>query len=175
MRPRQAADGAEFRTEGEEGVDDARDGGVEREGQPHAERGREQRLHQREAHDVRPGKAHEPDNAEHAALAPLYLGVKGVIAIGFARIHRANLINNGILPLCLEDEADYAALSLGDEVVIANVHEQIAAAARGEGVVLKCGEREIKVRMTITPRQRDILLAGGLLNYTREQAGKEDK
>ncbi len=112
---------------------------------------------------------------EHAALAPLYLGVKGVIAIGFARIHRANLINNGILPLCLEDEADYAALSLGDEVVIANVHEQIAAAARGEGVVLKCGEREIKVRMTITPRQRDILLAGGLLNYTREQAGKEDK
>jgi aconitate hydratase len=112
---------------------------------------------------------------EHAALAPLYLGVKGVIAIGFARIHRANLINNGILPLCLEDEADYAALSLGDEVVIANVHEQIAAAARSEGVVLKCGEREIKVRMTITPRQRDILLAGGLLNYTREQAGKEDK
>ena len=112
---------------------------------------------------------------EHAALAPLYLGVKGVIAIGFARIHRANLINNGILPLCLEDEADYAALSLGDDIVIANVHEQIAAAARGEGVVLKCGEREIKVRMTITPRQRDILLAGGLLNYTREQAGKEDK
>ena len=55
------------------------------------------------------------------------------------------------------------------------MHEQIAAAARGEGVVLKCGEREIKVRMTITPRQRDILLAGGLLNYTREQAGKEDK
>ena len=70
MRPRQAADGAEFRAEGEEGVDDARDGGVECEGQPHAERGREQRLHQREAHDVRPGKAHEPDNAEHAALAP---------------------------------------------------------------------------------------------------------
>ena len=112
---------------------------------------------------------------EHAALAPLYLGVKGVIALGFARIHRANLINNGILPLCLEDEADYAALAQGDEVVIENVHGQIAAAARGEGVVLKCGGREIKVRMTITPRQRDILLAGGLLNYTREQAGKEEE
>ena len=112
---------------------------------------------------------------EHAALAPLFLGVKGVIALGFARIHRANLINNGILPLCLEDEADYAALSQGDDIVIENVHEQIAAAAEGEGVVLKCGGREIKVRMTITPRQRDILLAGGLLNYTREQAGKEDK
>ena len=70
MRPRQAADGAEFRAEGEEGVDDARDGGAEREGQPHAERGCGQRLHQREAYDVRPGKAHEPDNAEHAALAP---------------------------------------------------------------------------------------------------------
>lgn len=105
----------------------------------------------------------------------MFLGVKGVIALGFARIHRANLINNGILPLCLEDEADYAALSQGDDIVIENVHEQIAAAVEGEGVVLKCGGREIKVRMTITPRQRDILLAGGLLNYTREQAGKEDE
>ena len=112
---------------------------------------------------------------EHAALAPLYLGVKGVIALGFARIHRANLINNGILPLCLEDESDYEALAEGDEVTIENVHAQIAAAARGEGVTLRCGGREIKVRMTITPRQRDILLAGGLLNYTREQAGKEDE
>lgn len=111
---------------------------------------------------------------EHAALAPLYLGVKGVVALGFARIHRANLINNGILPLCLEDEADYEALSLGDEITIDRVHEQIAAAARGEGVTLRCGDREIKVRMTITPRQRDILLAGGLLNYTREQSGKEE-
>lgn len=111
---------------------------------------------------------------EHAALAPLYLGVKGVVALGFARIHRANLINNGILPLCLENEADYAALSEGDEITIDRVHEQIAAAARGEGVTLRCGDREIKVRMTITPRQRDILLAGGLLNYTREQAGKEE-
>lgn len=109
---------------------------------------------------------------EHAALAPLYLGVKGVVALGFARIHRANLINNGILPLCLENETDYAALSEGDEITIDRVHEQIAAAARGEGVTLRCGDREIKVRMTITPRQRDILLAGGLLNYTREQAGK---
>ena len=111
---------------------------------------------------------------EHAALAPLYLGVKGVVALGFARIHRANLINNGILPLCLEDEGDYEALSLGDEITIDRVHEQIAAAARGEGVTLRCGDREIKVRMTITPRQRDILLAGGLLNYTREQAEKEE-
>ena len=111
---------------------------------------------------------------EHAALAPLYLGVKGVVALGFARIHRANLINNGILPLCLENEADYAALSEGDEITIDRVHEQVAAAARGEGVTLRCGDREIKVRMTITPRQRDILLAGGLLNYTREQAGKEE-
>ena len=111
---------------------------------------------------------------EHAALAPLYLGVKGVVALGFARIHRANLINNGILPLCLENEGDYEALSLGDEITIDRVHEQIAAAARGEGVTLRCGDREIKVRMTITPRQRDILLAGGLLNYTREQAGKEE-
>ncbi|HIS66555.1 MAG TPA: aconitate hydratase [Candidatus Scatomorpha merdipullorum] len=105
---------------------------------------------------------------EHAALAPLYLGVKAVLAKSFARIHRANLINNGILPLTFADAADYDAVSEGDEIVIAEAPAQIAAAAEGAAVTASIAGREVELRLDITPRQRDILLAGGLLNYTRE-------
>ena len=105
---------------------------------------------------------------EHAALAPLYLGVKAVLAKSFARIHRANLINNGILPLTFADSADYDAVSEGDEIVIADAPAQIAAAAEGGAVTASIAGREVELRLDITPRQRDILLAGGLLNYTRE-------
>ena len=105
---------------------------------------------------------------EHAALAPLYLGVKAVLARSFARIHRANLINNGILPLTFADAADYDAVSEGDEIVIADAPAQIAAAAEGGAVTASIAGREVGLRLDITPRQRDILLAGGLLNYTRE-------
>ena len=105
---------------------------------------------------------------EHAALAPLYLGVKAVLAKSFARIHRANLINNGILPLTFADAADYDAVSEGDEIVIAEAPAQIAAAAEGGAVTASIAGREVELRLDITPRQRDILLAGGLLNYTRE-------
>ena len=105
---------------------------------------------------------------EHAALAPLYLGVKAVLAKSFARIHRANLINNGILPLTFADAADYDAVNEGDEIVIADAPAQIAAAAEGGAVTASIAGREAELRLDITPRQRDILLAGGLLNYTRE-------
>ena len=105
---------------------------------------------------------------EHAALAPLYLGVKAVLARSFARIHRANLINNGILPLTFADAADYDAVNEGDEIVIAEAPAQIAAAAEGGAVTASIAGREVELRLDITPRQRDILLAGGLLNYTRE-------
>ena len=105
---------------------------------------------------------------EHAALAPLYLGVKAVLAKSFARIHRANLINNGILPLTFADAADCDAVSEGDEIVIAEAPAQIAAAAEGAAVTASIAGREVELRLDITPRQRDILLAGGLLNYTRE-------
>ena len=105
---------------------------------------------------------------EHAALAPLYLGVKAVLAKSFARIHRANLINNGILPLTFADSADYDAVSEGDEIVIAEAPAQIAAAAEGGAVTASIAGREVELRLDIAPRQRDILLAGGLLNYTRE-------
>lgn len=105
---------------------------------------------------------------EHAALAPLYLGVKAVLAKSFARIHRANLMNNGILPLEFLNDADYYAAQQGDEIVIENVPAQIAAAAEGKAVTVSVGGSTIEMKLDITARQRDILLAGGLLNYTRE-------
>ena len=102
---------------------------------------------------------------EHAALAPLYLGVKAVLVKSFARIHRANLINAGILPLEFADESDYDRIELGDSLVIENVREQIA---NGGDIVLKNKTKnaEITARCALTERQKAILLAGGLLNYT---------
>lgn len=118
------------------------------------------------------GNYGQGSSREHAALAPLYLGVKAVLAKSFARIHRANLMNNGILPLEFTDEADYDAIAPDDEIVIENAPAQIAAAAEGECVNVRAGGRELKMELVITPRQRDILLAGGLLNYTK--AHRED-
>ena len=105
---------------------------------------------------------------EHAALAPLYLGVKAVLAKSFARIHRANLLNNGILPLVFTSAEDYEAAAEGEEIVIAGAPGQIRAAAEGTPVTATLGGREVKLLLDITPRQRDILLAGGLLNYVRD-------
>ena len=105
---------------------------------------------------------------EHAALAPLYLGVKAVLAKSFARIHRANLLNNGILPLVFTSAEDYEAAAEGEEIVIAGAPGQIRAAAEGTPVTATLGGREVKLLLDITPRQRDILLAGGMLNYIRD-------
>lgn len=107
---------------------------------------------------------------EHAALAPLQLGVKSVLAKSFARIHMANLINNGILPLVFVNDWDYDSIQLGDEFAIKYVADQIKSAVDGQDVIvihLRTGE-EIRTRLNISTRQRDILLAGGLLNYTKE-------
>ncbi len=106
---------------------------------------------------------------EHAALAPLQLGIKAVIAKSFARIHMANLINNGILPLVFVNEWDYDNIKLEDELVISFAADQIKYAAKGQPVTVTCvrsGE-EIPTKLNISERQRDILLAGGLLNYTK--------
>jgi aconitate hydratase len=102
---------------------------------------------------------------EHAALAPLYLGVKAVLVKSFARIHRANLINAGILPLEFADEADYENIKLGDNLAIPNVREQIAAGGTIT-LVNKTNNTEIACKCALTDRQKEILLAGGLLNYT---------
>lgn len=104
---------------------------------------------------------------EHAALVPLYLGIKAVITKSFARIHCANLINAGILPLNFENEADYDKITQGDELNLPNIKEEIEA---GKPVVLKnltTGE-SYELKYDLSKRQKDIILAGGLLNYTRE-------
>lgn len=106
---------------------------------------------------------------EHAALAPLYLGVKAVLVKSFARIHRSNLINAGILPLTFVNESDYDKISLGDELVLPDVKKIIL---EGGGVVVEnvtTGEK-IMAKCELTGRTRDIILAGGLLNYTKENS-----
>ncbi|MEW6662441.1 MAG: aconitate hydratase [Bacillota bacterium] len=104
---------------------------------------------------------------EHAALAPLYLGIKGVFAISFARIHMANLINSGILPLTFYDRRDYDRLKCDDKLVITNLPEKVLG---GEALEVRniTGDYSFRVILSLSPRQRKILLAGGLLAYTKE-------
>ncbi len=104
---------------------------------------------------------------EHAALVPLYLGVKAVVAKSFARIHCANLANAGILPFTFKNEADYDSIDQMDELELPNIRTAIA---NGGKVILKNKTKgtEIALEPVLTERQRDLVLAGGLLNYTRE-------
>lgn len=105
---------------------------------------------------------------EHAALVPLYLGVKAVIAKSFARIHMANLINSGIIPFLFENEADYDRIDLGDELVIENIRTKIT---QGLPVVMhnKTKNIDIPLKVTFFERQIEIIAAGGMLNYTKQQ------
>ncbi|MBR7141886.1 MAG: aconitate hydratase [Clostridia bacterium] len=104
---------------------------------------------------------------EHAALVPLYLGIKGVIAKSFARIHRDNLINSGILPLTFAYESDYEKLSVYDEITIENAVEQVNA---GEIITLKNLTKgyEFECKLTLTARQKTFILAGGVLNSIKK-------
>ncbi len=103
---------------------------------------------------------------EHAALAPLYLGVKAIICKSFARIHRQNLINNGILPLEFVNEADYEKIAQGDSLVIANIRSivenggtiTVENKTKGESYEVKC---------ELSERGKGMILAGGLLNMTK--------
>ncbi|MDO5601260.1 MAG: aconitate hydratase [Oscillospiraceae bacterium] len=104
---------------------------------------------------------------EHAALVPLYLGIRAVIAVSFARIHKANLVNAGILPLEFADPADYEKISLGDELELTGILDgvengsiRLTNKANGETFPLQCA---------ISARQAAVIKSGGLLNYTREQ------
>ena len=103
---------------------------------------------------------------EHAALAPLYLGVKAVIVKSFARIHKANLVNAGILPLTFKNSEDYESISQGDELVFADLR---SAVANGKDIVIenKTSGNNIDLVCELSARDRDIILAGGLLDYTR--------
>ncbi len=103
---------------------------------------------------------------EHAALAPLYLGVKAVITKSFARIHMANLINAGIIPMTFANEADYDRIDANDELTIPNIAEQI----RNSDVIKVTNVTkgfDFECSVSFSDRQKEMLYAGGLLNYTK--------
>lgn len=103
---------------------------------------------------------------EHAALVPLYLGIRAVIAVSFARIHKANLVNAGILPLEFADPSDYEKICLGDQLELTGVLDGID---HGDiKMVNKSSGAEIALKCAISDRQSSVIKAGGLLNYTRE-------
>jgi aconitate hydratase len=106
---------------------------------------------------------------EHAALAPAYLGIRAVVAKSFARIHQANLVNFGIPPLLFKDASDYDRVEQGAAVQLLDVVESI----RGDRPIqAKLADgTTIQLSYELTPFQKDALLMGGLLNYTRSKAG----
>ena len=105
---------------------------------------------------------------EHAALVPLYLGIRAVIAVSFARMHKANLINSGIIPLVFANPEDYNAIEQGDTL---ELHDIRACVEHGDTVTVKniTKNTEIVLNAEFSDRARNILLAGGLLNYTAER------
>lgn len=106
---------------------------------------------------------------EHAALAPMYLGVKAVLACSFARIHRANLINFGILPLVIDGSA-YLALQQGTNVRIANIKAALEGSEEIQVFIGSTGE-PLNCTLSVSEREAVILKAGGLLNFIREEVG----
>ena len=105
---------------------------------------------------------------EHAAMVPQYLGIKAVIAKSFARIHVANLINFGIIPFTLFNEDDYDKIDMGDEIYI----EGFAEAVKNKDVAILVNKKTgdvIPLNLNLTERQREILLSGGMLSYTKSK------
>ena len=108
---------------------------------------------------------------EHAALVPLYLGIKAVVAKSFARIHMANLINFGIIPLTFKNPEDYDKINEGDDIEITGFNDSIGT--KDEILLLdKTTNEKIVLNLNATERQREILLSGGLLNYTKNKETK---
>jgi aconitate hydratase len=107
---------------------------------------------------------------EHAALAPRFLGVRAVIAKSFARIHHANLVNFGIVPLEFKDKEDYHKFSLGDELLIPDLKNRLQ---EGKEIVVinKTTGEEIVCTYNLTPKQISVLLKGGLLNWIKSKQG----
>ena len=105
---------------------------------------------------------------ETAATAPMHLGVRAVIARSFARIHRANLINWGIVPLVFDDPAAWDGIERDDRLALDGLRSALAAGARVPVVNTRSGARFI-TSCVMTPRERDILLAGGILAHTRSR------
>ncbi len=115
------------------------------------------------------GNYGQGSSREHAAMAPMYLGVKAVMAKSFARIHAANLVNFGILPLTFANEADFEQIEQGDEWELPNVRSAIQTSSVLSVRNLSKGTA-FQVRHALTPRQVAIVLDGGLLNHIRRGA-----
>jgi aconitate hydratase len=115
------------------------------------------------------GNYGQGSSREHAALGPMYLGVKAVLAKSYARIHRANLINFGILPLIFADPDEFERIGEGDLFRIGSIRERLRMnqPVEVEDITRK---RVFEVSHGLNRREMDILLAGGLLNYTRSQS-----
>jgi aconitate hydratase len=105
---------------------------------------------------------------EHAALVPLYLGIRGVIAKSFARIHMANLVNSGILPLVFADESDYDKIDMGDTLVINDAPAKVDAEFTVEDTTKNL---TFTVRLEVSDRLKAVLADGGLLNHTKKRGG----
>jgi aconitate hydratase len=112
---------------------------------------------------------------EHAAIAPRYLGLRMVIAKSFARIHRMNLVNFGILPVIFSDASIYDQLELNDVVVMENAREQLAESVNDRTLTLSVPRKKLTFIATHTlfPRMIEVILAGGLTNWTRETQPEE--
>lgn len=104
---------------------------------------------------------------EHAAICPMYLGVRLVMVKSFERIHSGNLVNFGIIPLLFKDESDYDGIELGQEMVATDLRRLVA---ESDLIPVTIGGKEYQFDLFASERQRKILLDGGLLNYTRKQA-----
>jgi aconitate hydratase len=103
---------------------------------------------------------------EHAALAPLYLGVKGVLVKSFARIHKSNLINSGILPLTFRSAADYDALAQGEALTVPNAVSQIRS---GNLIRIQTASGKVfEMDLNVTEKEREMLLLGGKINQIRK-------
>ena len=112
---------------------------------------------------------------EHAAIAPRYLGLRMVIAKSFARIHSMNLVNFGILPVSFSDSSIYDQLELNDVVVLEDAREQLAGSVNDRTLILKVPKRKLSFVAThdLFPRMVEVVLAGGLTNWTREKQPEE--
>jgi aconitate hydratase len=108
---------------------------------------------------------------EHAALCPMYLGVKAVIARSIERIHADNLVNFGIVPFTIATESDEKLLEGGSEIDIPGLRQTIGRGDEVASAIERRSKRAIKLRMDLSLRQREILLAGGLLPYTVKKRG----
>lgn len=114
------------------------------------------------------GNYGQGSSREHAALVPLYLGIKSVVAKSFARIHRSNLINNGIVPLLFTDKEDFNCTELGQNILIDDIKGAIMAKDLIEVCNTTTGDK-IVLKLELSDKEREMLLAGGTLNYWKQQ------